>query len=223
MICFSNAFSQGGIAYYNLYIQKSVDDNISYKQIKGLKYQLKFNSKSYEFILVNRMNSDFNKRDFIHAIRTNSGSLIYKNYNSNEKLLEHEIGNEIYYIDIKNYQCNWELSKNTERISGFNSKLAYCSIEKSEKKIEAWYSSDISIPAGPAGYDSLPGLITKLVLYDRYVFILEKINFSDEEINIDAPQGQIITEAEANQIFKSKTGIDVNEKLKELNDKRKNN
>ena len=96
----------------------------------------------------------------------------------------------------------WELTTETKKISGYKCyKATYTYIQKWNGKefpwkVIAWYSPEIPLRYGPIRYSGLPGLIMELS-EDNRGYIVDKIIFSEENINIEKPnKGKLLTDEE---------------------------
>lgn len=219
--------AQSGEATYKLYLVDKDDPKSSPKEIKGLIYELKFNHSNYSFQIPNTLASDFKQNSvFLHAIRTNTSTLIFRDFENDQKLMQVNLMDEKVFANINDFKCDWKILDERSLVNEIRSKSALCKIDKNSKfstknknsnDVKAWFSPEINFKVGPAGFDNLPGLITKLQL-GNYLFILDNLKISEKSMVIKKPSYVILTMDEINDLFKSKTGVDVNERLKKLND-----
>ena len=81
-----------------------------------------------------------------------------------------------YYDSIPDFQ--WEIKDSTRVIDGKNIFLA--TTEYRCQKYEAWFCPEVPIPAGPAIFGGLPGLIFEIVMPDKnYALMWKLVKYSD--------------------------------------------
>lgn len=74
---------------------------------------------------------------------------------------------------------SWEVTENTETISGYKAKEARCTYRGREWIV--WFTEDIALPYGPWKLHGLPGLILKANdKTEKYAFILSSITSQDD-------------------------------------------
>ncbi|MEC7753611.1 MAG: GLPGLI family protein [Bacteroidota bacterium] len=101
----------------------------------------------------------------IAAIAAEKIDGLFMNYNDGVTYMVSEsLGEKLIIIDSLN-RFKWVLGNEKKEIQGFNCLKAvgtriYDRTETS--KVVAWYTPEIPIPTGPAGYGGLPGMILEL-------------------------------------------------------------
>lgn len=193
---FNLSFSQSGEAVYKIYNTFNTDSPIL---IKNLDYKLVFNSKSSFFEKNEKLTNDsYRSRDKIIERRISFGKY-YRFLENNLKLHQIKLFNQTILKKDSLYDQHWILSDKEAIISNLKCNYAFLNLKDErtgyDQKIEAWYSTEISLPYGPNGFDGLPGLIIKLKR-DNVIFILDKIEFFKKEKKINEPDGRIMTEDE---------------------------
>lgn len=95
-----------------------------------------------------------------------------------------DISGKEYLVVYKRLMQGWELTNESKKIDNYTCYKATLKDfnERSGKEtiIEAWYTPDIALPYGPAGYGGLPGLILELK-YKRCLYVASKINLNPEK------------------------------------------
>ena len=71
-----------------------------------------------------------------------------------------EFMGKTFLIEDKNPKLPWKLETDTKEILGYNCRKATAEIDN--RKVEAWFTSELSVPSGPASYFGLPGMILEL-------------------------------------------------------------
>ncbi len=78
--------------------------------------------------------------------------------------------------------------------------LGYPVIKAIYKNVEVWFTPDITLPFGPAGYGGLPGLILKKKFIKQFPateIVADKIIFTKDKIKIKKPKKGILRTKEA--------------------------
>ncbi len=103
----------------------------------------------------------------------------------------------------------WRLTGEQSEFLGFVVQRAIA--VQDSTTVEAWFTTEIPISAGPAGYGGLPGMIL-VVSVDN-----EQLVYSATEVSEDAPQASSITAPEdGSQVTRDEYEQIVKEKLEEL-------
>lgn len=177
---------------------------------KMLTFNLDFNEQESLFYLSNSLISEHEDQD----IKDYVTGLFYGYdeiyINKNDDLLIEQL----YYsfgtlLKLKKASFpKWHLTSETKKISGYKCyKATYTYIQKHGGRefpweVIAWYCPEISLQFGPIRYSGLPGLILELS-EDNRGFVVDKINFSKEEVKIKRPnKGEVLTEEEINRRHK---------------------
>ncbi len=121
---------------------------------------------------------------------------VYKNHN--EKLLFTDFGEifarfgEINPIKEQNLTIyDWEIKDKTQKISGYNCKLATLTDDKGVKVV-AWYTDQIPINDGPSRFSGLPGLILQLQYGEKFFYTATSIKKENDNIIIPKPEGNFM-------------------------------
>lgn len=113
-----------------------------------------------------------------------------------------------YLIEKNLNSYDWELSKEKLMIDSLTCYKATTTLKLQGRSgeilrpVTAWYISEINVPVGPDGFGGLPGLIVQLEI-NNVVTTLQKIEFSDKDIEIELPtKGKKMTEEEFKALMK---------------------
>ena len=136
--------------------------------------------------------------------------------------------NDIIYCDVKNglivskkefmdktflirdtlNQATWKITGEMKEVSGMNCmKAEFIPTENDTDKIVVWFTPEIPVSSGPAGYGGLPGLIVHLDKNDGHVVIsISNIVMREiEKKEIEEPKkGKEVTEEEYHAIVRKK-------------------
>jgi GLPGLI family protein len=83
----------------------------------------------------------------------------YKNFNTQKAVEVRELMEDLYLVEDSIHSLPWKLEEGeTKVILGYTCKKATGKTERGSD-IVAWYCEDISVPAGPDQFNSLPGMI----------------------------------------------------------------
>jgi GLPGLI family protein len=100
---------------------------------------------------------------------------------------------------------NWSITNEIKNISGYKCQKAILKDKENNKIIaEAWFTREIALPIGPSYYAGLPGLILKVVRFNKATgeefesFVVEDIDLSPQK-TIKLPKQKTITRDEFNE------------------------
>lgn len=151
------------------------------KQLNDLSYVLEANLLESKFEFVKRLDIDnFSNKRLIG--RSGGNGVYYKNLKTKEKLHQKFYGDKKFLITEKFNQFKWNIYKESKMIGDYKCYKATTSYsfysklvdENFEVNITAWFTPEISLPFGPAGYDGLPGLVLETQIGGFY-FVASKI------------------------------------------------
>lgn len=189
--------------------RKTVEMSAEYA--RDHEYVLKFNSiESYYFIeasmpidgVDNELAYKFSKYIF-------GKGTYYQNKLSQESLNQQTTMNNLYLI--KDAMVNdWEITTEYKYIGNYKSykAVSICGGCNNNQIITAWFTNDIPIPFGPAGYGGLPGLILEVSKF-RYTLNLKKIKLTDKTIIIEKPTEGILITADNLKELQSKRRMEI--------------
>ena len=137
----------------------------------------------------------------ISRIIAGSNHTYYYNKESNQILKLMRVQNDKFVVASDSIK--WKILDEQKQIGKYHCIKAVKAISKenkNDKDIIAWFCPDIPIPYGPSIICGLPGLVIEAE-YAGAIFTVEKIEWSESKIDIEIPQGKIITQKEFNTIM----------------------
>lgn len=176
----------------------------SFKNSENINYQLHFNNDVSTFFYERSLELDdkynFNLTLSLFGENTYFTNIKTKKILKNSKYLE----NKLIELPI----LEWKITTKTKKIGNYLCYMA-SAIEKTERdgkitktKVTAWFTTDIPISFGPKNYNGLPGLVLE-VNSGLMKIKATKIELnSNKKLKIIMPKGEIITNDEAELIFK---------------------
>ncbi|MDG5491167.1 GLPGLI family protein [Psychroserpens sp. SPM9] len=197
--------------FYNKHMKSLKDTSgAAPKQLKDLSYILIANSTESTFAFEKRMDMDnfSNKR---HIGRSGGDGLYYKNIKTKEKLHQKKYGGKLFLISYDVNTYNWKIHKEYKIIGKYKCYKASTSYSFHSKlmdktyqvNITAWFTPEISVPFGPAGYDGLPGLVLEAQI-GGYYFVASKIELNAKKVTIEKPEkGKKVTNKEYDDIVQN--------------------
>jgi len=206
----------------NLYCQNLLTDTSNYQVIYNLEYQkdsTDLNSKQNEkmvllignnYSLFESYNNKYNdslknvlaennsdlslavskalalrkrSRFKFKIVKSNNKTLVFDSYFSDKFIYEDE------------EKLNWEITKKSDTISGYNCNLALTTF--AGRNYKAWFTTELPINDGPYKFKGLPGLIIKIEDdKSQYVFQLESFIKSKEKFVFDKKDGIEVSKKE---------------------------
>ncbi len=170
----------------------SINDKAA-EYAKQHRYVLKFNpNESYYYIDTGMKPDDLEDPMAYHFSKMMLGSGIFyqnapKRYILNQKESMHQL-----YLVRDTIQNDWTISYEKKVIGGFK---CYKATKKCKcgQDIVAWFTPEIPVPFGPAGYAGAPGLILQVTFF-KHTLRLKKIKLFKKPISITPPdKGEPIT------------------------------
>lgn len=113
-------------------------------------------SKSYS-IFYNVNHANFVDKDPVNYLR-------FYVENKNESIWYYGNLNEFNFKYKDNSKRYWKILKEKSEILGF--KVRKAELEFEDRKWEAWFTDEISIPYGPYKFSGLPGVVLKIISLD---------------------------------------------------------
>jgi GLPGLI family protein len=182
LILFFTANSQTGIITYGLKGIK--DDSLSEmtKKINAefelMAYTLKYNdSVSYFY-----QEQNIPKELLYSKLATvNAGSIsdFFQYLKTKQSLRNNDVVNTTYRLDYSIRMNNWELVNETKKIDNYTCYKAihkrFVQNSQTYRVSVAWYTPEIPVPYGPAGFGGLPGLILELRYSNNVVYVVNNI------------------------------------------------
>ena len=182
-------------SYYNNILKKHQK---IYSLAQDFDFVLKFNPNESLYYWEEEMpDENLNKFTFILARNLGSGmSIKYKSKKDSLLLIQgRKPGLDKLYRETSSlFKYNWKITKETDTI------LGYSVIKAVSKNIEVWFTPNIPVPFGPAGYGGVPGLMLKkrfIKQFPAYQLVATEIHFYKKPIQIKKPnKGILRTEKE---------------------------
>lgn len=158
-------------------------------------YTLKAGNGESAYKMVEQISNAQSQTGMIaQQMRTFDKEVTYKNLNEGIYLKPVDIMGTLYLLKDKLQDHKWKVSRETEKIAGYDARLATGELVSGDSiiPVKAWYTPKISIKEGPSSVWGLPGLILKtefevngalLTLTAKEIFLRE------EPIEIKRPSG----------------------------------
>jgi len=175
-------------------------------------FTLKVNKKESLFFvndILTKDNGESNK--FAIGIGDTKG-VFYVNIDSKEILNEKESYGQLFLVKSSLNDRLWNITNERKKIGDYNCyKATSIKIVENSKGtfkhlIEAWFSPEIPLNFGPAGYGGLPGLIIELKFQNiRFYLTKLEVNPKDKVYVKKPSKGKLVTVKEFNEIGKNIT------------------
>ena len=171
---------------------------------KQHRYILKLNpNESYYYVDTGMKPDDLEDPMAYHLSKMMLGSGIFyqnapKRYTLNQKESLHQL-----YLIKDTIQNDWTITYEKKTIGGFK---CYKATKKCKcgRDIVAWFTPEIPVPFGPAGYGGVPGLILQLTFF-KHTLRMKSIKFLKKPISITPPnKGKPMTKTEFKNFMRKK-------------------
>lgn len=191
------------VIYKKSYVSSEFHEKNSF--FRNIEYTLIFSNAEGIFKFEEKLQNDgdrINRR----AIGIGGGKgIYYKNIKKKEKIHQFEFSGEQLLISYPINQYSWNIKKETKQILG---KICYKATAeyKEETKafgekiihLTAWFTPDIPVSFGPAGYDGLPGLVMEVTIGNLKFYADSIKTVSTSEFSIERPvEGRKMTHTES--------------------------
>jgi GLPGLI family protein len=124
---------------------------------------------------------------------------VYRNFASEKSIEQREMQGKKYLIEDSLKVRAWKIVPETKKVLGYECMKATFSDTARKQEVVAWFTNDISLPAGPNALGSLPGLILEVDMNKgETIMAATKIDFKkvkDDELK-PPTKGEKITQAE---------------------------
>ncbi len=134
--------------------------------------------------------------------------VIYTNTTTKQVIKKKEFMDKIFLIKDSIHVDKWKLTGEMKEVSGMNCmKAEFIPEEGDSSKVVAWFTPEIPISSGPAGYGGLPGLIVHLNINEGHteITLSNIVMRSLEKDEISKPKkGKVVTEEEYTEMVKKK-------------------
>lgn len=100
-------------------------------------------------------------------------------------------------VRLKANPIDWTLTKQTKTINGYTCYLATLDKSIGDKKLKVWYTLEIPVKYGPAGFNGLPGLVIEIDdVLNRWAVEKIELNHKEADSIIEPTEGELMTEDE---------------------------
>lgn len=164
---------------------------------KSHKYLLKFNPEESFYYVEETLPLDgADSFAYKFSSQTFSKGVFYQNLKTGEIINQLTTMGENFLVQ-NSFYSDWEITTEQKYIGKYNcfKAISKCKGCNNNQEIIAWFTPDIPLSFGPAGYGGLPGLILESTWY-KYTLQLKKIHFTNEPIKIEKPTKGIPITAE---------------------------
>ncbi len=128
---------------------------------------------------------------------------IYRNFDQKKTVELRELAGQKFLIQDEMRQIPWKFTGESKKVNGYDCMQATYANPERKQTITAWFAEAIPVPAGPAGYGGLPGLILEVDINEgELLYTATNLNFRKlENSEMKLPSGgKKVTEAEFNKI-----------------------
>lgn len=153
---------------------------------KNNQYAFYFNKALYGFSVASGAVSD-------GKFLVNGEWSTYIDTKSNSRLSQENLFDKMFTIKEDYLPLSWEIESETKEILG--KQCVKATSRLGNMSIVAWFTSEIPVPIGPAGYMGLPGIIMELDT-DYFLYSIKKVEFTDQELKIVPPKGKTVSRKE---------------------------
>lgn len=141
----------------------------------------------------------------IKVVRSSTKSELYTDHEKQITVENRDFLGRMFLIEGQNEGQKWKIGAENKEIAGYQCQQAI--LHKDSADVIAWFTPQIQISAGPAGYGNLPGLILELNIDDgQRIITAISVDFTNKfSSEIKPPKkGKAITRDEFDTIVKAK-------------------
>ena len=174
---------EGKIEYHSIFYDRpgvEVDEDFKRKialEINDMRYTLRYTVKESYFEGLPRVFHD----EFMGKIATATAfsDRPWHQYSVEKQAVRNKkIKDSMYIVNHHDRMGEWTMHNETKNLDGYTCYRATMhyvhDYTGNEFTIEAWYTPEIPVPYGPAGYGGLPGLILQLER-SHVIFVADKV------------------------------------------------
>jgi len=92
--------------------------------------------------------------------------LVIDKLNKSAHTMQFVLGGRLYLLDDEKSRTRWKIKNEIREIAGYLCMKAVTRDTIKDQTIEAWFTDQIPVAAGPEGYSGLPGMILMLDIND---------------------------------------------------------
>lgn len=145
----------------------------------------------------------------IKMVNAGASDKIYCDFRDKSKTEQKEFMTRMFLVEGDLAATRWKFTGNSLNILGYNCQEVIS--EDTIRKVKAWFTSAIPVPAGPAGFGNLPGMILQLDIDNgKRLITASAIDPSSNN------QGLIIKPKEGKKVTSDEFKKIVDEKMKEM-------
>ncbi len=129
----------------------------------------------------------------------------YVNFDEGQLIQKEDFLGRTFLITGETSTLAWRLTDERSEFLGYLSQKA--TAVRDSTTIEAWFTPEIPVPAGPGRYGGLPGLILVLTLNDgQTTYVAQELSLAplDEAVLVPPKKGKKVTREEFNTIVEEK-------------------
>lgn len=187
----------------NMEISRKKYHMLSNEVLKKVRFQFKTNQTSSEFKVVDAGLIKDNKFYNIAIKRgINCGGIYYSDKEKKQSLHQKEFLGEFFLIKKPYQKINWTITNEQKKIGDFNcfkaigktTEVNHANVKK-DYVFTCWFTTEIPVSLGPAGFNDLPGLIVALSK-NNITLTLEKVKVTNNKLSIKKPKKGVLLENE---------------------------
>lgn len=198
---------------------KSIQEQLNRQFQKD--YTLKFDAKESLYTENEKLEAPSTQSGEIQIKILGGNDIVYRNIADKKYVTQKEFMGKTFLVKDSLKLQDWKLESETKKIGNYNAYKATFTREVKVKEFNslddeiiattkqvtttAWYTPEIPVSIGPAGYWGLPGLILE-VQEDKQVFLCTEIVINpSEKFSIEVPsKGKVVAQDEFNKIQQEK-------------------
>ncbi|UOY09017.1 GLPGLI family protein [Muricauda sp. SCSIO 64092] len=188
MFFFGLSQAQEGEITYRTYAIETAKKDTDYskkitREINRMRFSLLY-TKSHSYCFNIQHVPDNRLSANLALIAAGSPKDWYQDSKQRVSFYEHKIRGKRYVVLRHDRMQGWELNNSSKMIEGYQAYKANLKMFNDRtskyKLVEAWYSPELPLPYGPAGFGGLPGLILELRA-GPLVYVSEKIIMNPQD------------------------------------------
>ncbi len=136
-----------------------------------------------------------------NVIKIEGDGAVYTNVRDRKEISISNIVDKLFVVSSDSLYNEWDLFfEETKEVLG---KQCAKAVYKKDKRIVAWFCSEIPSPAGPCGYIGLPGVILRLET-SHAVYEATSVLPIKDNIKIELPKGKVMQKKAFEKLQKEK-------------------
>ncbi|WP_300439059.1 GLPGLI family protein [Christiangramia sp.] len=200
-------------------INKSIQEQLNRQFQKD--YTLKFDGIESIYTENEKLDAPSTQSNGIKIKITGGNDIVYRNIADKKYINQTEFMGKLFLIKDSLKPLDWTLERETKKIGSYTAYKATHTrevtvqkfnteedgMEETKKQVTttAWYTPEIPVSIGPAGYWGLPGLILEVQEDKMSLLCTEIVINPSEEFSIEVPsKGKVVKKEEFNTIQEEK-------------------